>query len=50
MGPNGAGKSYVFIGFIYNPAFTVTEGSVTDLYGKDLLALPPEDRSREGVL
>ncbi len=48
MGPNGAGKSTLSSVLSGNPAFTVTEGSVT-VYGKDLLALPPEDRSREGV-
>src|SRR5574344_1821009 len=48
MGPNGAGKSTLSSVLSGNPAFTVTEGSVT-FYGKDLLALPPEDRSREGV-
>ncbi|MGL5919234.1 MAG: Fe-S cluster assembly ATPase SufC, partial [Bacteroidales bacterium] len=31
-----------------NPAFDVTEGSVS-FYGKDLLDLSPEDRSREGL-
>src|SRR5574344_78398 len=48
MGPNGAGKSTLSSVLSGNPAFTVTEGSVT-FYGKDLLALPPEDRSREGI-
>jgi Fe-S cluster assembly ATP-binding protein len=48
MGPNGSGKSTLSSVLSGNPAFTVTEGSVT-FYGKDLLALPPEDRSREGV-
>ena len=48
MGPNGAGKSTLSSVLSGNPAFTVTEGSVI-FYGKDLLALPPEDRSREGV-
>ena len=48
MGPNGAGKSTLSSVLSGNPAFIVTEGSVT-FYGKDLLALPPEDRSREGV-
>lgn len=48
MGPNGAGKSTLSSVLSGNPSFTVTEGSVT-FYGKDLLALPPEDRSREGV-
>ena len=48
MGPNGAGKSTLSSVLMGNPAFTVTEGSVT-FYGKDLLALSPEDRSREGI-
>ncbi len=48
MGPNGAGKSTLSSVLTGNPAFTVTEGSV-DFYGKDLLALAPEDRAREGV-
>ena len=48
MGPNGAGKSTLSSVLSGNPAFTVTEGSVT-FYGKDLLALPPEDRWLEGV-
>ena len=48
MGPNGAGKSTLSSVLTGNPAFTVTEGSVT-FYGKDLLALSPEDRSREGI-
>src|SRR5574344_541786 len=48
MGPNGAGKSTLSSVLSGNPAFTVTEGTIT-FYGKDLLALPPEDRSREGI-
>jgi Fe-S cluster assembly ATP-binding protein len=48
MGPNGAGKSTLSSVLTGNPAFTVTEGSVS-FYGKDLLALSPEDRSREGI-
>ena len=48
MGPNGAGKSTLSSVLTGNPAFTVTEGSVT-FYGKDLLALSPENRSREGI-
>jgi Fe-S cluster assembly ATP-binding protein len=31
-----------------NPAYTVTRGSV-EFYGKDLLAMPPETRSHEGI-
>ncbi len=48
MGPNGAGKSTLSSVLTGNPAYIVTEGSVT-FYGKNLLALSPEDRSREGI-
>ena len=48
MGPNGSGKSTLSSVLVGNPAFTVTEGEVT-FNGKDLLALSPEDRSREGI-
>jgi Fe-S cluster assembly ATP-binding protein len=48
MGPNGAGKSTLSSVLTGYPAFTVTEGSIT-FYGKNLLALSPEDRSREGI-
>ena len=48
MGPNGSGKSTLSAVLAGNPNFTVTQGSVTFL-GKDLLALSPEDRSREGL-
>ncbi|MGL5229157.1 MAG: Fe-S cluster assembly ATPase SufC [Bacteroidales bacterium] len=48
MGPNGAGKSTLSSVLAGNPVFDVTEGSV-NFYGKDLLALSPEDRSREGL-
>ena len=48
MGPNGAGKSTLSSVLTGHPAFTVTEGSIT-FYGKNLLALSPEDRSREGI-
>jgi Fe-S cluster assembly ATP-binding protein len=48
MGPNGAGKSTLASVLTGNPAFSVTEGDVT-FYGKNLLELNPEDRSREGV-
>lgn len=48
MGPNGAGKSTLSAVLTGNPAYEVTQGSVT-LNGKDLLAMPPEQRAREGV-
>ena len=48
MGPNGSGKSTLSSVLAGNPAFEVTGGSV-DFYGKDLLALSPEDRSHEGL-
>ena len=48
MGPNGAGKSTLSAILTGNPAYTVTEGTI--LYkGKDLLAMPPEQRSWEGI-
>ena len=48
MGPNGAGKSTLAGVLSGRPAFEVTQGSV--LYdGRDLLALAPEERAREGV-
>lgn len=48
MGPNGSGKSTLASVLTGNPAFEVTEGEVS-FYGKNLLEMPPEDRSREGV-
>jgi Fe-S cluster assembly ATP-binding protein len=48
MGPNGAGKSTLASVLSGNQNFDVTEGEVS-FYGKDLLELSPEDRSREGV-
>jgi Fe-S cluster assembly ATP-binding protein len=48
MGPNGAGKSTLSSVLTGNPAFTVTEGKVT-FNGKNLLEMPAEDRSREGI-
>jgi len=48
MGPNGSGKSTLSSVLVGNPLFEVTEGTV--IYnGKDLLAMEPEDRSREGI-
>lgn len=48
MGPNGSGKSTLSSVLVGNPVFHVTEGEVS-YQGKDLLALSPEDRSREGL-
>ncbi len=48
MGPNGSGKSTLSSVLVGNPAFSVTEGEVV-FNGKDLLAMSPEDRSREGL-
>jgi len=48
MGPNGAGKSTLSAVLTGHPAYEVTSGSVF-LHGKDLLAMEPEVRAREGV-
>jgi Fe-S cluster assembly ATP-binding protein len=48
MGPNGSGKSTLAHVLAGRPGYEVTKGAV--LYkGKDLLALSPEQRAREGV-
>ena len=48
MGPNGSGKSTLAHVLAGRPGYTVTEGEV--LYkGRDLLAMAPEERAREGV-
>ena len=48
MGPNGSGKSTLSMVLAGNPAYTVTGGEAT-FCGKDLLAMPPEERSHEGL-
>ena len=48
MGPNGSGKSSLAHVLAGKPGYTVTAGSVT-YAGHDLLAMPAEERSREGV-
>ena len=48
MGPNGSGKSSLSYVLSGKPGYEVTSGSVTYM-GKDLLALAPEERAREGV-
>src|SRR5512136_2543373 len=48
MGPNGSGKSTLAHVLAGRPGYTVTEGEV--MYrGRDLLALAPELRAREGL-
>ncbi|MEK6409958.1 MAG: Fe-S cluster assembly ATPase SufC [Acidobacteriota bacterium] len=48
MGPNGSGKSTLAHVLAGRDGYQVTEGEV--IYeGKDLLAMPPEQRAREGV-
>ena len=48
MGPNGAGKSTLSAVLAGRPDYKVTSGSVT-YDGRDLLALPPEERSWAGI-
>ena len=48
MGPNGSGKSTLSHVLVGNPRYEVTQGSIT-FNGKDLLAMKPEDRAREGL-
>src|SRR5512132_1329012 len=48
MGPNGSGKSTLAHVLAGRDGYQITRGEV--LYeGKDLLAMPPEERAREGV-
>jgi Fe-S cluster assembly ATP-binding protein len=48
MGPNGSGKSTLAHVLAGRPGYEVTAGEVR-YKGRDLLALPPEERAREGV-
>ena len=48
MGPNGSGKSTLSMVLAGNPAYNVTGGSA-EFYGRDLLAMTPEERSHEGL-
>jgi len=48
MGPNGSGKSTLASVLAGREVYEVTGGSATFL-GKDLLAMAPEERAREGV-
>jgi len=48
MGPNGSGKSTLVQVLAGREGYEVTGGAVS-YQGRDLLALPPEERAREGV-
>jgi Fe-S cluster assembly ATP-binding protein len=48
MGPNGSGKSTLAQVLSGREVYAVTGGEVT-YEGKDLLAMSPEDRAREGI-
>lgn len=48
MGPNGTGKSTLASVISGRDVFTVNQGSI-QYKGKDLLDMPIEDRSREGI-
>uniref|UniRef100_A0AB33IQ22 Fe-S cluster assembly ATPase SufC n=1 Tax=Prevotella sp. GTC17253 TaxID=3236793 RepID=A0AB33IQ22_9BACT len=48
MGPNGSGKSTLSAVLTGNPLYEVTDG-VALFNDKDLLAMSPEDRAREGL-
>jgi Fe-S cluster assembly ATP-binding protein len=48
MGPNGSGKSTLASVLVGRELVEVTEGSIT-YFGKDLLEMSPEDRSKEGI-
>ena len=48
MGPNGSGKSTLSMVLAGNPAYEVFGGSA-EFCGKQLLDLPPEIRSHDGL-
>jgi Fe-S cluster assembly ATP-binding protein len=48
MGPNGSGKSTLAAVLAGREFVDITEGSVT-YNGRDLLSMPAEDRSKEGI-
>src|ERR1700751_6342309 len=48
MGPNGSGKSTLAQVLAGRDVYSVTGGEVL-FEGKDLLAMKPEDRAREGI-
>ncbi len=48
MGPNGNGKSTLLAAVMGHPKYVITEGSI-EYDGKDILAMPVEERSRAGL-
>jgi Fe-S cluster assembly ATP-binding protein len=48
MGPNGSGKSTLARALAGHPQYEITAGEVT-YDGKDLLAMDPDERAREGL-
>jgi Fe-S cluster assembly ATP-binding protein len=48
MGPNGSGKSTLAYVLAGRPGYEITGGSV-QLQGRDLLAMPAEERARAGM-
>ena len=48
MGTNGAGKSTLSNVIVGNPAYDVTEGTIT-FNGEDLLAMTPDERANAGI-
>jgi Fe-S cluster assembly ATP-binding protein len=48
MGPNGSGKSTLARALSGHPQYAVTQGQVL-FEGRDLLAMDPDERAREGV-
>jgi Fe-S cluster assembly ATP-binding protein len=49
MGPNASGKSTLAHILVGHPGYRATSGEVL-FEGRDLLALPPEERARAGIL
>ena len=48
MGTNGAGKSTLSNVIVGNPAYEVTEGTIT-FNGEDLLSMTPDERANAGI-
>ena len=48
LGKNGSGKSTLSSTIAGNPKYSAASGSIT-LDGKDLLSMPPEERSQAGI-
>ena len=48
MGPNGSGKSTLGLAIMGHPGYEVTGGNIS-LDGRDVLAMEPDERAREGI-